>query len=373
MITYFTGKTFNQVIKKTIEECGEMIYEPVIDDYQDYYKYIKQNINTMSQIDNLLFDLSVTTNTDEEIKEAFEMLRTMYDTMKIIVLAPYKETGDKLLTECLNMGITNIINTDDFNDIRGELIHCIRDGKTYREAAIYKEPQKVEIKRTVKRTVDRHMIGVAGSEGNIGVTHNAIILANFFRKNGFMVALAEMNPSGAFESIRDSFEENIFADGYFTMNGIDFYPDVDDEKMEIIQSHSYNVIILDIGQYQEETKGMFERCDDRVIIAGAKPWEMETMNHVFALASRDVLQKYIFEFNFTPEKDYEGIRKGMQELKNVYFLSTINDPFGSSDFAGAEEIFSYILPEEQVQEKKSFFDFFKKKKKEGENESVSQQ
>lgn len=372
MITYFTGKTFKQVIQKTIEECDEMIYEPVIEDYQDYYKYIKQNINTMSQIDSVIFDLSVSSNTDDEIKTAFEMLRTMYDEVKIIVFAPYKETGDKLLTECLNMGITNIINTSDFNDIQNELIHCIREGKTYREAVKYKEPQKVEIKRAVKRTVDRHMIGIAGSEENIGVTHSAIVLANFFRKNGFMVAIAEMNQSGAFESIRDSFEENFFTDGYFTMNGIDFYPNVDDEKMEVIQSHSYNVIILDIGQYREDTKGMFERCDDRIIIAGAKPWEMENMNNVFALASRDVLQKYIFAFNFTPEKDYEGIRNGMQELKNVFFLSTANDPFSTSDFSGAEEIFSYILPEEPEKEKKNFLEFFKKKKKEGTNERTSQ-
>lgn len=374
MVTYFTGKTFKQVIHATIEECDELIYNPVIDDYQDYYKYVKQNISSMNQIDSIIFDLSANTNTADETKAAFEMLRTMYDEIKIIVFAPYTETGDKLLTECLNMGITNIINTSDFKEIQTELRHCIREGKTYREAVKYKEQkmEKVSIKHAVKRNVDKHMIGIAGSEGNIGVTHNAIILANFFRKNGFMVAIAEMNRSGAFEAIRDSFDENMFTDGYFTMNGIDFYPSVDDERMEVIQSHSYNVIILDIGQYQENTKGMFERCEDRIIISGSRPWEMDAMNDVFSLASRDVLQKYIFAFNFTPEKDYEGIKSGMQELKNVYFLSTINDPFSSSDFSGAEEIFSYILPEEPVEEKKGIFDFLKKKKKEGTDERVSQ-
>ena len=283
MVTYFTGSTFHQVIKESIKEAGAMVYEPVTDDNQDFYKYIKKNIVGLSGIDSMVIDVSVLLNTDKEILDAVEMIRTMYDKTRIIIFAPYRETGEKFLTDCFNMGIMNIINTDDFNDIKKELIYCLKEGMTYRDAAKYKECQteKVVIKHSVKRAVHKRMIGIAGAESNIGTTHNAIVLANFFRKKGFMTALAECNHSGAFEAVCDSYEESKFEEGYFTMNGIDIYPNVDEKKMQTIQERSYNVIISDFGVFCEENKDAFERCEDRMIIAGSKPWEMEALNRIF--------------------------------------------------------------------------------------------
>ena len=98
--------------------------------------------------------MSVCLNTDEELLAALEMVRTMYDDIRLIVFAPYRQTGDLFLTNCLAMGITNIINTDDFCAIQDELKYCIQTGKTYRDAVKYKEsrPEKITVrhKRTVK-------------------------------------------------------------------------------------------------------------------------------------------------------------------------------------------------------------------------------
>lgn len=368
MITYFTGNTFNQVIQATIDEIDELTYDPVIEEDQDFNKYIKQNLTRLAGVDCLILDISVCINTDEELLNALELIRTMYDTVRIVVFAPYRSIGDRFLTSCFNMGILNIISTDDFNEIRAELKHCIQQGKTYREAVKYKEgrPEKVVVKH-VKRAVNKRMIGIAGSESNIGTTHSSIILANFFRKKGFMVAIAEMNDSGALQAIREDFEESMFAEGYFTMNGVDFYPDIvmDDEKMQTIQSHSYNVIILDFGVYNEQNKDAFERCEDRIIIAGSKPWELDAVNHIFANASKDVLLKYVFCFNHTLKKDQEAIRKGMGELQSVHFLEYGEDPFAISEFPDGDDIFLDILPEEPEEEpKKGIFAKLLSRKKE---------
>lgn len=63
---------------------------------------------------------------------------------------------------------------------------------SYRDAAKYKDsvPEKISVKHT-RKTVMKRMIGIAGTCENIGVTHNAIVLANFFRQKGYMVALVE--------------------------------------------------------------------------------------------------------------------------------------------------------------------------------------
>lgn len=368
MITYFTGSTYNQVIWSTIEETEELMYEPQIEEDQDFNKYVKQNLMNLAGIDCLILDTSVCLNTDEELLTALEMIRTMYDAIRLIIFAPYRATGDKFLTSCLAMGITNIINTDDFNEIRDQLKYCIQNGMTYRDAVKYKEshPEKVVVKH-VRRTVNKRMIGIAGAEGNIGVTHSAIILANYFRKKGFMVAIAEVNDSGAFKEICEDFEESMFEEGYFTMNGVDFYPDMicqeagdsatrmNEEKMQILQTRSYNVILLDFGVYAGHNKEAFERCEDKIIIAGSKSWELEAVNRIFANASKDVLLKYVFCFNFTIPKEYEAIRKGMGELQSVHFLKYAEDPFMESDFPDGDEIFADILPEEPEEEVKQGF------------------
>lgn len=369
MVVYFTGSTFNQVIRESVQDVNALLYEPVIDDNQYFHKYIKKNIVGLSGIDALILDTSVCLDAEQEILGALEMIRTMYDRTKLIVFAPYKTIGDKFLTDCLNMGITNIISTDDFNDVKKELIYCLRDGMTYRDAVKYKEwqPDKVVVKPSVKRAVNKRMIGMAGTESNIGVTHNAMILANYFRKRGFMVAMAECNNSGAFEGIRESYEETLFEEGYFTIGGIDLYPAVNDVQMQKLLSHSYNVVIVDFGVYSQQNRDAFERCEDKLLIVGSKPWEMEAINNIFVWASKDVLGKYTFCFNFTQEKDYEEIRKGMGELKAVHFLKYLEDPFAESDFADANVIFEDILPEEQTEEKKTFLRrIFKKKGDENE-------
>lgn len=364
MVVYFTGSTFSQIIKESIQDVSALVYEPVIDDNQYFHKYIKKNIVGLSGIDALILDISVCLDTEHELLEALEMVRTMYDHTKLIVFAPYKTVGDQFLTDCLNMGITNIISTDDFNDVKKEMVYCLSEGMTYRDAVKYKEcqPDKVVVKHAVKRAVNKRMIGISGTESNIGVTHNALILANYFRKRGFMVAVAECNDSGAFEGIRESYDETLFEEGYFTIGGIDFYPAVDDTRMQKLLTHSYNVVVVDFGIYSEQNKDAFERCEDKLLITGSKPWEMDAINNIFVWASKDVLGKYTFCFNFTQEKDYEEIRKGMGELKSVYFLKYLEDPFAESDFSGADEIFADILPEEPKEEKKGFLGAIFKKK-----------
>ena len=379
MIIFFSGTTFQQVINEVIEKTGQIMFPPEISNELDFLKEMRQNITRYENVDIMILDESVCRNTDEELLTALEMLRTMYNDMKIILFAPYRQEGDDFLTKCFQMGILNIVNTDDFLKIREELEYCIVIGKTYREAARYKESKKerVVVRHEIKRSVNKRMIGIAGVEGNIGVTHNAIVLANFFRKQGYMVALVEMNGGSAFEEIRGAFDEKTFQDGYFTLGGVDFYAGWDVAKLPGVMEHSYNVILLDFGVYRECDRTAFERCEDKLIISGSKPWELEAANEVFELASQDALFKYIFCFNFTPQSDYDAIKEGMggnggPGIENVHFLSYTVNPFTSFEFADAEDIFSDILPERQEEKREGFFAKLKGKGKRKEETEKAQ-
>ena len=368
MILYFSGSTFQHVILEVIEKTNQMAFPTETSNEIDLLKTVRQNITKYDGIDILIVDDSVCAqNTEEELLAALEMLRSMYDRMRIIILAPYRQEGDDFLTKCLQMGIVNIINTDDFLEIRQQLEHCMVEGMTYREAVRFKESKrdKVIVRHEIKRTVNKRMIGIAGSERHIGVTHHAVVLANFFRKQGFMVALAEMNPSGAFDRICDDYEEKKFRDGYFTLNGIDFYANFDADMLPGILEHSYNIVILDMGVYESCDRTLFERCEDRIVIAGAKPWELSAMDKVFGMASRDALMKYIFCFNFVQPSDFESICEGMGEIENVYFLKQTIDPFSSSEFADAEDIFADCLPEKEEKVKRGLLVQLKARKRKG--------
>lgn len=368
MILYFSGPTFQHVILEVIEKTNQMAFPTETSNEIDLLKTVRQNITKYDGIDILIVDDSVCVqNTEEELLAALEMLRSMYDRMRIIILAPYRQEGDDFLTKCLQMGIVNIINTDDFLEIRQQLEHCMVEGMTYREAVRFKESKrdKVIVRHEIKRTVNKRMIGIAGSERHIGVTHHAVVLASFFRKQGFMVAMAEMNPSGAFDRICDDYEEKKFRDGYFTLNGIDFYANFDADMLPGILEHSYNIVILDMGVYERCDRTLFERCEDRIVIAGAKPWELPAMDKVFGMASRDALMKYIFCFNFVQPSDFQSIREGMGEIENVHFLDYTADPFSASAFADAEDIFADCLPEKEEKVKRGLLVQLKARKRKG--------
>lgn len=366
MIVYLTGNTFQQIIHNSITDLEELVTNQEVSNEIDFMKFAKQSITSLESVDVLIIDISAFINTDDEIIMALEMIRTMYDEMKIIVLAAYRATGDELLTRCFNLGIWNIINTNDFVEIRAELQKCIKTGKSFKDAVKYKnaKAEKVIIKHEVKKTVNKKLVGITGTETNIGVTHNAIVLANYFRKKGYMVALAEMNNSNVFSNIKDEFDETEYEEGYFTLHGIDYYRECNQEKLVQIMEHSYNFIILDFGYIKGCDVITFEKCDERILISGSKPWEWMSMNGIFAMYenNKKALKKINFCYNFTPKSDYEGIKKGMGELEgNTYFLEYTEDPFSSSNFTNADEIFEEYLPEEVDEEKKRFGIFGRKK------------
>lgn len=357
MIVYITGSTYGQVIKNTVEATEELVVQTEIAEEVDILTYVRNNLVNFESIEKIIIDISVCKNSHEEILKALEMIRTLYDELRIIVFAPYMETGTEFLANCFHIGIMNIINTNDFKIIKEELLECIKNGKKYKDASVYKniKPDRLTIKHEIKKMVNNHLIGVAGTQNRIGTTHFSIMLANFFRKKGFMVALLEMNASEDFESILEEFGEREFEEGYFTLNGVNFYKNVVLDKLHQIEAGAYNFIIIDFGTYENCDLVTFHRCHEKMIIGGSKPWELKNVNNIFNMAGMEVLKEYIFYFNFSLPKDQADIRTAMLEFQKVHFLNIDNDPFYAYQIPDAEKVFKEYLPDKVQEEKKGFF------------------
>ena len=190
----------------------------------------------------------------------------------------------------------------------------------------------------------------AGATENIGVTHNAIIMANWLRKKGFMVAFVEFQKKymeleySPFEAIRDSFDEKLIDEKYYTVSGVDYYPKANIDILSSVLSKSYNFIVVDFGCFRNYDKIEFGRCAERFVISGSKPWELESMVNFFDDLSGMSMETTHFCFNHTHEDMYKGIKENMEEAESIHFLKYITDPFNSYDFSDAEIIMKKYMP-----------------------------
>lgn len=367
MIFYITSPTYKEIISSVIQENDNLLLGGC-EEGEDIllYSYIKQNNATsFSAIDTIIIDLNACADIDEKIIDALEMLRMTNDDIKIIILATMRHPGDALLTQCFQMAIYDIICTDDFLEIREELKYCITKGKLYKDALAFKSASKeqVVVKTEIKKTVNKVMIGFAGTQRRIGTTHNMLVLANWLRKKGYMVALAELNEHNAFTQIADNMDIRIAEDGNFTYNGIDFYPSVDQKKLATILGKAYNFIITDFGAFEECDRVSFNKSDVRIIVAGAKAWEMPSVKKFFGqVAELDTLKRYHYCFNLTPMALRADCKEGMGELNQVYFMEYTENPYVAYEFSGAEVILKEYMPDKPVQQKKTFLPFLRKEK-----------
>jgi len=349
MVFYIASPIYQQIIHKTIHENGLIVegYESTRDLY--LRKYIRANITKLDTLEHIIIDLTALNDTDEEITEAVKTLKIMANNTRIIILACNRATGDELLSKLFQMGIYDLITADDFNDIREQLQYSIVHGNQYKDAIRYEDVknghEKVVTRMEVKQVVNKVMLAFAGAQGHIGTTHNCIVLANALRKKGYMVAVVEYNSSGCFEQIRESFDEKLY-ESYFTMNGVDFYPGVVGEQLGSILGKSYNFVLVDFGVYSHCDQIVFNKANERFIVLGSKPWELDNANQIFVLAN-EAAPYYHYLFNFTPAENFKDIKEGMTGIESVHFLEYSENPFKSSNFADVDNILKNYLPIQQ--------------------------
>lgn len=355
MIFYITSNTYQQIISKSIQEANEILVGGECSNEFFLLKYLKENIKNFSETDKIIVDITALQDSDSEIVQAFEMLRIMASDLQIIVLATDRYEGDELLTKFFQMSIYDIIVSNDFLEIAEELVICLKEGKRYKDALRFKDYKpldKLIAKNEIKKEANKVLVGIAGTEHRIGVTHNSIVLANYLRARGYIVAVVNFNDNTHYKSIAESYDESISKKEYFTIKGVDYYFNSNCDNIGKILGKTYNFIVVDFGTYQDCDRMIFNTSDIRIVIAGSKPWELEHVNALFDSAEEEELVRYQYCFNFVKKENRNTIQEGMERLGQVHFLNYTEDPFESSDFADAEIIFNEYLPNKiEVKEK----------------------
>lgn len=373
MIFYFASQTYQQVISTAVKESDIVLVGQECRNDLFFLKYVKEKQNVFTTLDYMILDISGCEDTDEELLEAMDILKIVNDSMRIIILAANRYAGDIFLTKCFQMGIYDLISTDDFLVIKQELVYSLTVGKKYGDSLQYKEEhpeEKTIIKEEIKQTVNKVMLAVAGASRRIGVTHNCIILANFLRKKGYMVAVVELNGYPHYKKIQSFYDEKILDGQYFSMKGIDYYPEADLNKLSSVLGKTYNFIIVDFGLYEDCDLVTYNKAEVRMLVCGSKPWEISDVNSIFANADEETLKGYYFCFSFTPKIYEKEIRDGMAGIdnNNIFFMPFSDNPFKTYDFHGAESILKDYLAIKVPKPKKGLFKKEKKEKKDAKKE-----
>lgn len=361
MIFYIASYSYADDISVSVAESGKSVLDKKVVMQFDLALFMKQQMEQMQQVDVLIIDLSALNNADEDIIKALSSFRMLNDSARIIIISPENRTrGDRLLSDIFCLGIYNIIVvSEDKEQLKDEIVQCITRGKTYRESLIYKEnfkvvdnnspspvKERVIIKHEIRHTVNKALIGFIGTQSRIGVTHNAIVSANFLKSKGFKIALIEdaTNTNKCFNKIREAFDI-IDSEEFFTLNQIDYYSNYDLTNIYKILTKNYNFVLIDFGIFDKSIVAEFNRCVIPIVIAGTKPWEVDYMNNLFESVPENELKEYTYLFNFTDKKDQIIVKEGMEVLKNIYFSECIDDPFNPTFYPELENIFKGYIPE----------------------------
>lgn len=385
MIYYAASKAYAQTVKDATESAKEAVIDKIVSNELLLLTHLKKNISYLGQCDKFLLDLNAVIDADSEIIEAVEMIRMMYPDTRIIILANTRK--GKLIQQFLNMGIYNIIITSDFVVMKSEIELCITVGKNYKDTIDLKSAaveENVTERVEYKQNIYKVMIGIAGTQSHIGVTHQAISFATYLRKCGYRVAVVEvLSPTedaeileqmyrakptikSDYRCIRENYEEDVLSTGEFNLFGVDYYETQTTDNISKILEKSYNFVILDFGEYRKTDMFQFQKCEFRFLVSGSHDWEIIHMQNVFNSTDAESYKQYHYFFNFHDQETRKMIVESLNDFAvdeaKIHFIPLSNkNVFEYQEIPYYKEIFKEYLPEMAGEEPKKKFLFGRKK------------
>ena len=358
MVAYISSVKYNSIISSVVKEKDEIIAHNLINDHVNLYKYIQANVTLFSGYDYFIVDISAVDDIDDDIIKALEMYRTFNELTRIIIVSPNRRAGNELLAKIFSLGINNIAASFDQLELREELLKCMSDtGKSFKEAIVFKDVSNTlnsELKE-VKKLVEKVTIGFASCQSRIGCTHNAIIMALSLRKKGYIVAIVEMCKSTTFNKIRNNFNKQL-QNKYFSIDGLDFYPDADKHTLVDIKQKAYNFIIIDFGNYTDFENEEYYKCHEKMMVVGSKPWEIEHLSEFLSIYDDETLASIHYIFNFTPDINHKEIKRNLKlqsgDKLRAYFQDYTPDLFNTFSFKDLDKILNDYLTDKNTKNKK---------------------
>jgi len=188
--------------------------------------------------------------------------------------------------------------------------------------------QKTILRNWQKGSGRSKVIAIAGVQSGVGVTHSAILIANFLRRQRLKVAIVELNGSRHLERIEQAYEGLGF-DGVstedFKIKGVTYFKHC--QKNQLIERYklNYDVIILDMGQSLCDYGEDFQMADLPILIGQTAEWKREELTEFLIRWQLWIGLRTRWLLPFATEKEVKEFSQGSDQ--KAYGLGYIHDPF----------------------------------------------
>ncbi len=258
------------------------------------------------------------------------------DVYGIGMLLYFMATGKSLSTTEEKTEHIDYINSRH-KKLKKIISRCLRFDPSQRYASVSRlEHQLSAIMRNKKPLINPGSlieIGIAGSQPRIGTTHMSFRLCGYFRRQNLNCLYIEQNKSRCLRQASNRYiglnnDKNIIK-----MNGLSMIC-ADDTQMADISG--YNVVIKDYGCLNMNNKEQFLESGIKMILLGAKDWELGYSEDTLELVSE--YKDIIFLFNFVNGRQYRQVIKSMM-FRNCLRIPYEPDPFARPKDKNSHEFF----------------------------------
>ena len=163
-------------------------------------------------------------------------------------------------------------------------------------------------------------IAVAGSQPRAGVTHLSFRLCKYFSKDRISCLYQEKNQSGQLYRIRGCYEEIREKDGAIELEGITMA--TREPSAETVSG--YQVTVMDYGCLSRDNLTEFIKADYKLLILGAKDWELGQSEELLNMTAE--FKDITYLFNFLNGRQFRLVCQSMDQ-KCCYRLPYEPDPY----------------------------------------------
>ncbi|MDF2609931.1 MAG: hypothetical protein K0R92_1405 [Lachnospiraceae bacterium] len=181
-------------------------------------------------------------------------------------------------------------------------------------------------------------IAVAGTSERIGTTHLAIMLTTYFSSISYKSLYIEKNDTHHIYRILKRHQGNTAKNNIYRIYGCDMIPSY--HSSCTYNSADYNVTIFDYGRLTNLNAEDFLKADIKLLVSGAKEWELDETEEALKLVSSSIEVKYLY--NFVEGRRFREVVKSMEGLA-CYRIPYEPNPFQSKYNESITEFMEELL------------------------------
>ena len=262
------------------------------------------------------------------------------DVYGIGVLMYFMATGKSLYTNEEKAEHIDFVN-NRLKKLKKIISRCLRYDPSQRYASVSGLEQQLSAimkkKKNILNLGSSIEIGIAGAQPRLGTTHMSFRLCSYFSRQNLNCLYIEQNNSRCLRQVGKRYMRPNDGKEIIRANGIAM---VSTNHFNMTDISGYNVIIKDYGSLNETNREDFLKSGIKLLILGAKDWELGFSEEALELVSE--YKDIIFLFNFVNGRQYR------QVIKSMMFRKCLRIPYEPDPFAGLRDKSSHDFFRELV-------------------------